>query len=432
MAPLTVGSRIALPVVAGRRVVPRGMSPQQVASSLLATETFSTPAQRALEQIAAEAEYAKRVRYTSPDSRVLVFPRSPNPDDSIAAIREVRQANLAPELLRYFPDDPFPRRMAVPFEESPLSISQGRQAWRVRDAIAEQGRYTPRVLAGVLRGSLQGMPAWYGTQQLADLVGRGNMQRFGESMAIATHGRDPVKNARAATFMTQLMDNPEFVRMVEAQDWSRGAEAAAALKAAFPYPAGLDSFASRNDYQAAAEHVLARNNPEFFNVLDVEGRGAGKRQFFGHNILGNYDPYTGDRHEYAARGFPEKRKAVDDDPDIDSPEWQKQLGSTSQLEAMNIIGRQIGSELGLHPAEVQEMRWIGDAGITGVKPYIDASGQSGILPSLIHGIEDRIRRLLGDPQSPADVRKGRSMIRQALSGGAVLPAVAAPMLTEEE
>lgn len=422
---------LLMPIVAGRRVVPRTMPPQAVARSLLATETFSTPAQRAMEQIAQEAEYAKRVRYTSPSTRVLVFPRAPNPDDSIAAIREVLQMNLAPEPLRYFPDDPFPRRMQVPFAETPLSISEGRQGWRVRDALAEQGRYTPRILAGVLRGSLQGMPAWYGTQQLADLVGNGSMQRFGEGMAIATHGRDPVKNARAATFMLGLMDDPGFVRMVEGLDWSRGDEAAKALKAAFPYPDGLDSFASRNDYRAAAEHVLSRNNPAFFNVLDVGSRGAGKRQFFGHNILGNYDPYTGDRHEYAARGFNEVRKAVDD-PEVDAPEWQKELGSTSHLEAMNIIGRQIGSQLGLYPAEVQEMRWIGDSGLTGVKPYIDASGQSGILPSLMHGIEDRIRRLKGDPQTPADIKRGRSMIRDAISGGAVLPAAMAPMLTEEE
>lgn len=420
-----------LTLAGGRRIVPRGMPPQAVAQSLLATETFSTPAQRALEQIAREAEYAKRVRYTSPNSRVLVFPRAPNPDDSIAAIREVRQANLAPELLRYFPDDPLPRRMQVPFEDVPLSIAEGPQGWRVRQALSEQGRYTPRVLAGVLRGALQGMPSWYGTQQLGDLVGSGNMQRFGEAMAIATHGRDPVKNARAATFMLGLMEDPAFRRMVEGLDWSRGDDAAAALKAAFPYPDGLDSFASRNDYRAAGEHVLSGGSPEFFNVLDVQNRGSGKRQFFGRNILGDYSPYTGDRHEYAARGFAEKRKGITD-PDVDAPEWQKELGSTSNLEAMNIIGRQIGSELGLHPAEVQEMRWVGDAGLTGVKPYIDASGQSGILPSLIHGIEDRIRRLLGDPQTPADIRRGRSMIRDAISGGAVLPAAMAPMLMEEE
>jgi hypothetical protein len=427
----TTAARV-LPVMGGRRIIPRGLPPQAVARSLLAAETFSTPAQRALEQIANEAEYAKRVRYTSPDSRVLVFPRAPNPDDSVAAIRELGQLNLAPEFLRYFPDDPIPRRMAVPFGETPLSISEGPQGWRVREAMAEQGRYTPRILAGVARGALQGMPTWYGTQQLADLVGPGNMRRFGEGMAVATHGRDPVKNARAATFMMRLMEDPQFLRMAEGLDWSKGDEAAAALKAAFPYPEGLDSFASRNDYRAAAEHVLSRQNPEFLDVLDVAGRGAGKRQFFGHNLLGNYDPYTGDRHEYAARGFAERRKGITD-PELDAAEWQKELGSTSHLEAMNLIGRQIGSELGLYPAEVQEMRWVGDAGLTGVKPYIDADGQSGILPSLIHGIEDRIRRLRGtDPSTESGLRRGRSIMRKALSGEIILPAMAAPLLLEDE
>lgn len=420
-----------LTIAGGRRIVPRGMPPQAVARSLLATETFSTPAQRALEQIAQEAEYAKRVRYTSPDSRVLVFPRAPRPDDSIAAIREIRQANLAPEMLRYFPDDPFPRRMQVPFEETPLSISEGPQAWRVRQALAEQGRYTPRILAGALRGALQGMPSWYGTQQLLDLTDYGSMRRFGEGMAISTHGRDPVKNARAATFMLGLMEDPAFRRMVEGLDWRRGQESAAALKAAFPYPEGLDSFASRNDYRAAAEHVLSQTHPDFHNVLDIANRGVGKRQFFGHNVTGNYDPYTGDRHEYAARGFAERRKAIND-PDVDAPEWQKELGSDSNLEAMNIIARRLASQLGLYPAELQEMRWIGDANLTGVRHAVDAAGQPVVFPSLIHGIEDRLRRLLGDPETPSDIRRGRAMIRNAISGGAVLPAAMAPLLMEEE
>lgn len=419
--PTLASGAINLPTMAGRRIVPRGAAPQAVARSLMATETFSTPAQRAMEMIASQPPYTKVAEPAGDGVRRLVWPESPDPADSAAAVREVLASGLAPEPLLFF-DDPFPR--TIPGKDAPpqfrMHTGTPRQQAFVRDARQQLDERLPIIMADTLRGALVGQPSWYPAQQAADLIGPRNWTHFADLVAATTSGRNPPSNFRGASYIRQLLTDRDLARRLQSMSPE---EAAKYLSDNHPYPETYGSLAQQNDFRAVA-NMLHGVRPS-----DMSAHGIAKSPHFGQNVDNNMSPLTVDRHVWARLGYPERQKWNNYEKRMD---WTKTSGGEAAYEAAQLQADDIGRDLGLNAAQVQEMGWVGGAPMTGVDPIRDYLERPYLPPSALHVLEDRILRAPGvDPTTPAGIKRGRGLLRRALTGGAILPSAAVPIVSEE-
>jgi hypothetical protein len=405
----------------GRVIAPVGITPQEMAASVLPLQQFSTPAQRSLEHIATDAPYRKRTELVGDKRRVLLFPTSPSLEDSVAAIRELRQLNISPPPLKLF-EDAFPARNPVDIFPAPLPLSSrptGRRS--VAIALDRQRPYQEQMAAGILRGMLLGGDQWYGTRPLAGLVGDGGLYGWARDMGVTTHQRNPASNMRAASHMRMAMEDPAFVRMVRELPWDTPADRALsrrALSEAFPYPAGYGGKAALSDFDAAAAHILGRD------IMDAEDWGPMKRTLFSRNLYGDIGGHVGDSHEYAARGIPEKGAFSQQK---DRMEWGKQMGSDSENEAMQILSQELADQTGMFPGEQQAARWTGDADLTGVRRSNTKLYGPAMLPSAMHTLEDRIFNMVGVPKTDQDIKRARSLLRNVITGGGLLGSLLTPV-----
>jgi hypothetical protein len=209
----------------------------------------------------------------------------------------------------------------------------------------------------VERGLEQGADLWYHNEpvrqqfiyELGDAEGNRQFDLFA-SMVAGSSSSAPVRpNIRKASWYRQKalegLLPANINSMSEAADWL----------AANPPPQGYSSVARNND-ALWASRLLGGDMLE----MAMSPGASHKILSFNQNLHGNLRPWTGDRHEGARLGVPERWNARENS-------WQKGALTPNEYVAAEKMMQRMADRYGIAPAELQAARWIGGADKTGVK-----------------------------------------------------------------
>jgi len=280
-----------------------------------------------------------------------VRPSSRSADEILARIRRLREVR-PPALSLLAMRDVAP---VVGVEQSPIIRYQtSRPPSEVQAGFANRRR---TILRDVERGMEQGAHTWYHNEplrqqfvmELGEDEGNRQFDLF-TAMVAGSSSAAPVRaNIRKASWYRQKalqgLLPPDIDSKAAAEAWL----------ADNPPPEGYGSVASINDAMWTSRFLAG-------DQLHRAARPGASHKIlsFREDLRGNLMPWTGDRHEGARLGVPQKWNARE-------KAYVKGKLTPNEYVAAERMAQRLADQAGLSPAELQSARWIGGAHVTGVE-----------------------------------------------------------------